>query len=142
VKVHTLGVGQAYGEERPLVGVSLQPQPPPSPGESVAHNPDNLLLQLRSRTRRKTTRLNKEQMTATTTLSQGTAWLQQPTIITHTAYTFTGCLGFTEDVGRLHGSDFQRCVAYVEVQRRDKTKFIWRMCLLFKKTSQVDLTVF
>jgi hypothetical protein len=40
----------------------LQPQPPPSPGESVAHRPDNLLLQLCSSTRRTTTRLNKEQM--------------------------------------------------------------------------------
>jgi hypothetical protein len=43
----------------------LQPQPPPSPGESVAHRPDNLLLQLHSSTRRTTTRLNKEQTTVT-----------------------------------------------------------------------------
>jgi hypothetical protein len=43
----------------------LQPQPPPSPGESVAHRPDNLLLQLCSRTRRTTTRLSKEQTKAT-----------------------------------------------------------------------------
>jgi hypothetical protein len=61
----------------------LQPQPPPSPGESVAHRPDNLLLQLHSSTRRTTVRLNKEQMTTTITLSQGTAWPQQPTVITH-----------------------------------------------------------
>jgi hypothetical protein len=43
----------------------LQPQPPPSPGESVAHRPDNLLLQLCSHTRRTTTRLSKEQTTTT-----------------------------------------------------------------------------
>jgi hypothetical protein len=43
----------------------LQPQPPPSPGESVAHRPDNLLLQLYSHTRRTTTRLSREQTTAT-----------------------------------------------------------------------------
>jgi hypothetical protein len=43
----------------------LQPQPPPSPGESVAHIPDNLLLHLCSSTRRTTIRPNKEQMTTT-----------------------------------------------------------------------------
>jgi hypothetical protein len=42
-----------------------QPQPPPSPGESVAHMPDNLLLQLRSNTRRTKVRLSKEKMTKT-----------------------------------------------------------------------------
>ena len=43
----------------------LIPQPPLSPGESVAHRPDNLLLQLSSSTTRTTTRLNKEQMMTT-----------------------------------------------------------------------------
>jgi hypothetical protein len=60
----------------------LQPQPPPSPGESVAHRPDNLLLQLCSSTRRTTVRLNKEQMTQQITLNQGTVWPQQPTVMT------------------------------------------------------------
>jgi hypothetical protein len=43
----------------------LQPQPPPSPGESVAHRLDNLLLQLCSNIRRTTVRLIKEHMMAT-----------------------------------------------------------------------------
>jgi hypothetical protein len=38
----------------------LQPQPPPLPGESVAHRHDNLLLLLRSSTMRKIVSLSKE----------------------------------------------------------------------------------
>jgi hypothetical protein len=82
----------------------LQPQPPPSPGESVAHRPDKLLLQLCSRKGRTTTILNKEQMT-TTNHTQPRNCMATTTngYDTHNVDKY-GLLGFKEDTTQSMGS--------------------------------------